>query len=278
MPDIGDVSVKPSSGEPDYARSVGPIITAVVTLIVIIGVAAYRFFAPDTETEEETPSVERILEAPPLQLNTPSETVEPEPVELPILSDSDSFIRGLVVGLSTHPSLSAWLFNEDLIRRFVVTVDNIANGQNPSQHISFMRPTDRFSVRGAEPNRRIDPHSYHRYDTHTQIINSLNAEGVSEIFVLLEPLMGEAYVELGYPETPFKRTLERAIIHLLKVPTVDAPPAVELRATYYDYTNESLGDLTPVQKQFLGMGPDNIRAVKTKLRDIATAIGLQSDR
>ena len=49
-------------------------------------------------------------------------------------------------------------------------------------------------------------------------------------------------------------------------------------AAFYEYTDERLDSLTPVQKQFLGMGPDNVRTVQAKMRAVAGAIGLRIAR
>ena len=141
-----------------------------------------------------------------------------------------------------------------------------------------MKPERRFGVSGVEPNVRVDPRSYRRYDTHAQIIDSLDTSGVAELYQRLEPLMTQAYDELGSPDTRFRSTLERAISHVLEVPVVEGPPVVMMGAAFYEYTDERLDSLTPVQKQFLGMGPDNVRTVQEKMRAVAGAIGLRITR
>ena len=164
-------------------------------------------------------------------------------------------MRDLVSALSSHPGLAAWLVSEDLVRRFVVAVDNVADGSNPSQHVQFMRPDQRFTVSGAEPNMRVDPRSYRRYDTHAQIVDSLDTQGVAELYARLEPLMGAAYIELGYPNRRFRDTLERAIVRLLEAPVPGDAPAIVRGAAFYEYTDERLDSLTPVQKQVHFHGP-----------------------
>ena len=281
MTQLGDFHVKSPSGGADDERSMGPSIAVAAVVIVVIGVALFWFFGRDAG-ELDTPP-ETVTETPTPQLVSPPELVEPEPVEsalvgLPLLGESDSLARDLVSALSSHPGLAAWLVSEGLIRRFVVAVDNVADGSNPSQHVQFMRPEQRFRVSGAEPNMRVDPRSYSRYDTHSQIIDSLDTQGLAELYVRLEPLMDEAYIELGYPDRRFRDTLERAIIHLGEAPVPGDSPAIVRGAAYYEYADEQLDSLTPVQKQFIGMGPDNVRTVQTKLHAIAAAIGLRTDR
>ena len=251
--------------------------TAVVAavVVVLIGVTLYWFFGRGGE--ETAPPPEVTTDAEP-RLVTPPEPIAPEPeIELPAVDDSDSFVRDLVAALSSHPGLAAWLVSDGLVRRFVVAVDNVADGTNPSQHIQFMRPDQRFAVAGEEPNVRIDPRSYRRYDTHAEIVSSLDTDGTAELYLMLEPLMDEAYTELGYPDSRFRNTLERAVNQLLEAPLVDDPPAVVRRATFYEFLDDRLESLTPVQKQFVGTGPVNMRTVQAKLRSIANAIGIRAD-
>ena len=62
------------------------------------------------------------------------------------LRTSDAVVRELVSELSANPTLAAWLANEDLIRRFVAAVDNVANGISPTTQLDFMRPEGSFDV------------------------------------------------------------------------------------------------------------------------------------
>ena len=210
--------------------------------------------------------------AAPVELAEPE--VIPEPVELPALGDSDAFVRELVDALLAHPNLAAWLVGEHLIRQFVVTVDNVANGRNPAQQLAVLRPERRFRATGEGEQSIIDPASYQRYDLFARVTGALDPPGAALLYQTLEPLLDEAHRELGYPDTPFRTTLERAVRHLLAAPAVESPQVVVQRATLYLYADERLEALTPAQKQFIGMGPDNVLVVQAQLRAIAGEIGL----
>ena len=267
------------SPPPDNQRLIRLVALAASVAVVALGIGAY-WLLTDGDTEEAPAAPEQVAEAPDPQLlaEPEPEPVEPEPVEVPELEESDSFVGAVVGGLSSHPGLAAWLTGERMIRRFVVVVDNIANGRNPAQHVPFMRPGQRFSTTGEAPDTRIAAASYRRYDVHAEIIDSLNADGVGALYAVLEPLLDAAYSELGYPDTPFSSALRRAVAHLLAVPVPDGPQAVTRGMVFYEYSSERLDALTPAQKQFIGMGPDNVRTVQAKLRAIAQAIGLAAGR
>ena len=166
-----------------------------------------------------------------------------------------AFVRELVATLSAHPDLASWLVSDGMIRRFVVVVDNVANGANPAQQIPFMRPAARFATTGSSGGLAVDPQSYRRYNGHAQIIDSLDRQGAADIYQTLEPLMDEAYRELGYPDRRFRQSLELAVSHLLATPIIDRPPEIIEYPPFYRYRDDELEDLSAVQKQFLGMGP-----------------------
>tara|TARA_B100001123_G_scaffold154921_1_gene179462 strand:- start:208 stop:1044 length:837 start_codon:yes stop_codon:yes gene_type:complete len=272
MTQLRDVHVKDSVSSSDRQPPHGRIVTVAAVALLAFALGVYWFLARD-DTEEP---IETVVEAP-REVTPPSpEPVvpDPEPIEIPALNNSDGFVRNLVEALSSHPELTSWLVNDGIIRRFVVVIDNIADGTNPAQHITFLRPQNRFTTTNRSSTLLINPDNYRRYDLHAEIIDSLNTQGSAELFHLLEPLITEAYVELGNPDRPFLGTFERAVINLLDVPIVDTPPALVKHPPFFHFTDEILESLSPAQKQFLGMGPNNVRTMQAKIRQIALAIGI----
>ena len=275
---LGDYHVRqPTSGnggDPPRGRTI-----AVATVILVaLAIGLYWYFGRGVDE----PPIETSTESTPDPVLAPPTVVdaEPEPAVVPPvdLSASDEFIRNAVGTISSHPRLAEWLVNDRLVQRFVVVVDNIADGSNPAQHVPSMRPETRFRTAGEGPTLRVDPQSYSRYDLHALLIASLDTRGTADLYLMLVPLMNEAYVELGNPERPFSRTLERAIVSLLSTPIVDDPPTLVEFAPFFQYADPNLESLTPAQKQLLGVGPDNIRTIQAKLRQIALAVGISDSR
>jgi len=257
----------------DFKQQPRAMIGAVVGVVVLMAISAYWLL----NRGEETPPEEIVTEAPPPPPPAPPPEPEPEPppFELPGLGDSDTVIRELLSTLSAHPDFASWLIPDDLIRRFVVAVENVANGNNPSQHVPFMRPSSRFAIDDSEPALRIAPASYTRYDSLAATMASLDANGTAQLYRQLLPLLDEAYAELGIPDSSFSGSFQRAIAHILEVPIIEGRPIIEPRASFfYEYTNQDFQNLSAAQKQFLGMGPDNVRIVQGGIREIASAIGI----
>ena len=69
----------------------------------------------------------------------PSESQLPS-VVLPLLDDSDQLIRDGVVSLTRNETINFWLAPSELIRKFVVFVDNIANGQISRNAVEVIAP------------------------------------------------------------------------------------------------------------------------------------------
>ena len=265
------------AAQDDRRRNI--LLGAVALAVVALAVGLWLLLGAPADDTGEAP----LAEAPaapaepdrapgPVALEEPE--VVPAPVELPALGDSDNFVRDLVDALLAHPNLAAWLVGDNLLRRFVVTVDNVANGRNPAQQLPTLRPARRFRTTGEGEQQLIDPGSYQRYDLFASVVDALDPSAAALLYETLEPLLDEAHVELGYPDTPFRRTLERAVAQLLAAPVIDTPPIVVRRATQYLYADERLESLTPAQKQFIGMGPENVHVVQAQLRAISGEIGL----
>ena len=249
----------------------GPLI-GVVAVAIVAGLASFFFFG-DQETVEEP---EPVAEAPPPPAPPPPPPVEApvEEIALPSLDESDSLVRDFVVALTSHPAFAAWLIPDQLVRTFVLVVENVADGNNPAQRLTPLRPTQRFRTRGEPTQLGIDPASYARYNTHAEIVASINPVGAAELYRRLYPLITEAYAELGHPDGGFDDTLQRALRNLLETPVLERDVTLVPRAAFFEFADDGLENLHSVQKQFLGMGPRNIRAVQASLLDIARELGI----
>ena len=76
----------------------------------------------------------------------------------------------------------------------------------------------------------------------------------------------------------FDAELERAIVELLKVPVVEGDVPLRMAGIGYAFADPRLEALSPPQKQLLRMGPENVRAIQGKLREIAAALGIPDSR
>ena len=263
------------------------IIVFGVVILAIIGLFFLLMMSPD----EENPIVERevSIPLPPLQpipepiskvgSEEPKErlTVEDPADEsgrslfvLPLLGESDQLIRDGVVSLARHEGINAWLASNQLIRKFVALVDNVARGQIVKEPVRFLAPEGPFLANRIDDESYVlDPASFKRFDIFAEVIQSVDARRAAEFYQLLRPLFNEAYTELGYGNVNFDDVIFNAIGRLLETPVIDDDVRLRRPVVMFEYEDRNLENLSPVQKQMIRMGPRNTRIMQAKIARVA---------
>ena len=283
MLDDFDIDKEPAEPPPPSAtqerRWLVPVLIALVAVLAA-GVAVWFFFlkrpAPEQSAGTPPPKPAAAAAAAPGAIQ-PLCAMNGADAAVPALNDSDAFAKKSASGLSAHPRVAAWLATNDVIRNFVVAVDNIASGATPAPRMRALRPAGAFRVREARGATFIDPSSFERYGPIADAVESLDPETAAQLCGTLKPRLVEAYAELGR-EGSFDVALERAIVELLRTPAVGPDTRVVPNGASYAFEDEALEQLTPAQKQLARMGPRNARIIQDKLRQIALAIGIPGDR
>ena len=88
-----------------------------------------------------------------------------------------------------------------------------------------------------------------------------------------EPLLDEAYRELGYPDGRFRDALDAAMNRLASTPVPEGYVEVRRGNVLWEFRDPSLESLSSPQKHLLRMGPANARLVQSKIREIQAALG-----
>ena len=198
---------------------------------------------------------------------SPAIEEEVEPIDVD-LAESDAVVRKLAEALSSYPSILSWLATDGILRRFVTTVDLIAKGESPRRPLNFIDVDGEFQALNADGKEVLDPASYRRYNRVAAAISSLNAAGCAKLYKQLRIPIDQAYRDMGYPGGNFDETMKKAFLNLLDTPVVDGPIYLEKDVTTYSMTDTKLEELTPAQKNLLRMGPENMKMVQAKLREI----------
>ena len=195
-------------------------------------------------------------------------------IDLPPLAQSDPIVRELVMRLSSHPTIAAWLATKGLIANFTLVTLTIAEGRTPRQFLRPVAPRGSFRTTRAGGELFVDPRSYERYAPHADAVAALDPAGTASLYLTVKPRITEAYRELGYPEGDFDRVLERAIGVLLQTPVLDEKVSLSPKGVNYAYSDPKLESLSPAQKQLLRLGPRNGQAIRGKLDEIARLLNL----
>jgi hypothetical protein len=281
--DDQDFDLRPDDGGrpptlPPRGSQMAPRVLAAALVIAVLVTGYFVFRSPGDEAPAEDTAAGTATtpaERSPLDLGA-----EAAAVEVPPLGESDAFVRQFVSQLSSHPTVASWLATDDLIRSFTVAVTNIAEGQHPAaKNVRALRPSGDFQASASGEDVYLDPQSYARFTAIATAATSVDAAGAAQLYTTLKPRIEEAYRELGYPDTSFDQTLERAIVVLLQTPVREARPALRTAgAEGYAFADPTLEALQPAQKQLLRFGPDNQRAVQASIRRIAAALGIPPAR
>ena len=200
-----------------------------------------------------------------------------EEIPLPPLDGINDFASVMAGTLSQHPRVAAWLTPDDIVRRFVTVVDAIATGKSPALYLAPLRPSGAFRTIEKGDDLLIDPRSFQRFAPVVEAVKSIDVAATARVCSALKPRLDDAYAELMRGGT-FDETLERAIVSLLQTPVIDANTPLAPQGGSLQFEDPALENLTPAQKHLARMGPENTKVIQAKLREIAVAIGIPSDR
>ncbi|GIU33433.1 DUF3014 domain-containing protein [Shewanella schlegeliana] len=213
---------------------------------------------------EAVPEPEVIIEAEPVQLPEVDPVPQVEP--LPALADSDEFVHQKVTNVADGMAIEPLLIEDNLVRQFVVFIDNLAQGELARKVSPLKAPNNSFTVSEIANKTYINPDSYHRYDLYADFLASLNDEELAKTYKELTPLLSEAFVELGYNDISFDERMQQAIEVMLDAPIIEQPIELDGVSVNYQFVDPKLEALPNAQKLMVRMGPENSRKVKSALR------------
>lgn len=278
--------------ESSEKKSLGPhFIIVGILLVVILAVVFWPsdeepepVLNPETEVTEpevtapEEPEVfEPTQPAPTVELEEKDdveplpEQVEPDPEPL---DTSDPAVKASLIESSSagEETVNRMLVDEGLIQRFVVSVTNLANDEMAPNHQLLTPPEQSFRVYSQAGKQWIDAASYKRYTPYVDMLESFNNEALLNIYGIYKGDIQAKYAEIGNPNQDFNSVLLEAIDQLLDTPEVPVPVEVYTDSVAYKYADDRLENLSEPQKQLLRTGPDNMRRIKAKLRELKVLV------
>ncbi len=227
---------------------------------------------PEPEPVEE-PQVNNQAQLPkaPQPAEIPQAQPAPKPAkpELPELNESDTLVKADIERAYQRPYIEALFNRDDLIRKFVVFVDNAAQGALTQQHSPVVSPETGIKVQAVDNNEFIlDPASYKRYNSYVAMFTLLNTETLIDYFQKFLPLIHQAYEEIGYEGENFEQSLIDAIDLALATPLVEGEIRLVAPSAMYKFADPELESLRPIQKLLIRMGPENQLKVQAALEKV----------
>lgn len=183
------------------------------------------------------------------------------------LDSSDGLVRQALAKLDSEQQLLGWLVDDELIRRFVVLVDNLANGDLVQKHMVLKPVKKSFMAIPSAENYIIDPVNYSRYKAYLGLFSRLPAESVVAAYQRFYPLLQQAYAELGYPRRSFHHRLLAAVERVLMapLPVAGEPLLMTQPSVMYKYVDPEIEQRSDIEKLLIRMGPDNAADLKDTL-------------
>ena len=258
----------------------------VVLLLLVVGTAGalwiFRDGIPSRESEVDVvqPEPEAVAEepAPPAEPVHPVEPIEIDPaegeiVELPPLDESDSYFALALVEVFGE-EIEALLSDTGLIDKSVASVDNLARARVSEKVRPVGRIQGSFDVVASGENGPyyISADNFARYDGIVDMLTSADVDELVATYRRFYPLIQEAYVRLGYPDSYFNDRAVAVLDELLATPEPERPVQLVRPHVLYEYADPALEDLTAGQKLLIRMGSDHAARIKTVLADVRQRI------
>jgi hypothetical protein len=244
------------------------IVAGIAAVFVAAGAAFWLWPKPAVTPEPETP----VIAAPPevaIQHTVPVSADNSSP--LPELASSDATLVEVARSLFGEPGLQ-WLVPEQVVKRVVVTIDNLPRKKYAERQKPIKPVPGRFVVDGVDEQRVIGAENAARYAAGIQLVQNLDMERVGAEYFRLYPLFQAAYRDLGYPDSYFNDRLVQVIDDLLAAPDVSGPVALVQPNVMYEYADAKLENLSAGQKALIRIGPANAAIVKEKLRELRAVV------
>jgi hypothetical protein len=268
-------------------NSSAPMIIIVV-LVLIVAAAAFFFLrdtAPAVPRTVTTPAAvvpqavatSSAAAAPIVEYEAPEPVAEVEP--LPLLNESDASILS-ALGQLRGEGLLQLLVPEEVLRKFVLAVNNLAEGKVIHEYRPLISPpppfiSESFSVMvegTAAEQERVAATNFQRYETYVTTLSLIDSDAAVAVYRRFYPLLEEAFRELGLKKPNFHSVVIAAIDNVLAAPDARGDLLLVRPRVFYQYADPALESLPQTHKLMLRMGPENARSVKASLRQLRSRL------
>ncbi|MFI4887286.1 MAG: DUF3014 domain-containing protein [Burkholderiales bacterium] len=191
---------------------------------------------------------------------------------LPVPGDSDSALQDALAGLFTALPLDGVFYLQQIVPRFVATIDNLPRETVALQRMSVKPVGGNVATAQVDGRILLRADNAERYATYMRVMEQADTRKLVQSYVHFYPLFQKAYEDQGYPHGYFNDRLVEVIDHLLAAPDVPPPLVLTQPKVLYQFADPALEQLSAGQKIMIRIGPVDESRVKAKLRDIRHAL------
>ena len=245
-------------------------VIAAVALVAIAGIVYYQYRKSQVPAEALAPPAPS-KPAPEPAIRNPVPEV-PAETPLPAINESDRPFRDSLSGIVGRDAVSQFVAPNDVVRRIVVTVDNLPRKKVAVERRPILPTGGTFATSGSEETLTLNPNNYARYAPLVRLVEAADPKQLTALYFRYYPLFQRAYEDLGYPNAYFNDRLVEVIDDLLATPQVNGPIKLVQPRVFYEFADPALEARSSGQKLLLRMGTENAAAVKAKLTEFRNTI------
>jgi hypothetical protein len=228
--------------------------------------------APEADSAVPRPETEQLATEQ-LETEQVEQGVDTGPPPLPTLDDSDERFKQALFEVAPASGIISLFKMDRMIRRFVVTVDNLPREKQLRPRYSVAEPTaGRLIVEREGDALYLSSDNFARYEPFIQLVEAVDTDRLVTMYLRFYPLIQRAYQDLGYPSNWFNDRLIDVIDHLLTAPDVTGRIRLVRPHVLYKYADPELEAQSAGHKVLIRMGPENASRLKARLRDVRRAL------
>ena len=197
---------------------------------------------------------------------------EPPAPPLPALAESDVEVRTTlaeIVPAAAHPGLAP----DNLVARAAALADGFARGRLVRDKLPLPAVPGKLIVVERDERIFLDTANHARYDAVVAAFAELDTAALARWYQRYEPLLQQAYAELGNGDARVREAILGGIDLMLAAPAPAGELELKQPAVFYKYADPALEALPDSQKLLIRMGPRNRAIIVAQLQRLRQALG-----
>ncbi len=198
----------------------------------------------------------------------PGEAAEPP---LPELATSDEEVRASlqdVLPAAMQPALGA----DELIRRVAVMASSFARGKVLRDKLALPSAKGAFRIEERGDRIYLAAANATRYDALVDTVASLDVDALARWFRRYEPLMQQAWTELGDGEGDVRSAILQGLDVVIAAPDLQGDIELVQPSVFYRYADPAIEALPDSQKLMIRIGQGNREVLRRKAERLRDAL------
>lgn len=247
-------------------------------LVLVVGLLAaagawFKWFKP-TPSASPAP-IEAVVEPsppPPPPPDYPVPEAVPTAPALPTIADSDSAFRDALIAVPGAAPIEAWLIPDMLIRRIVVTIDNLPRDRVAVKLRPLKPVAGEFLVDTNNIGYTIGVANASRYNSVVSLFLAISDDALVALYFRWYPLFQQAYRDLGYPQGRFNNRVVEVLDHLIATPEISEPVPLLRPKVHYEFAEPAQENASAGRKLLWRIGREHRLIVIAKLKSLRARI------